>query len=95
MGQGTGEVHRCARASEGLSDRQEDIWQPLFAVAALAGGDWPERARAAYIESIEKALPMLGTEYDYLNGPVLLRVSQDLTPTQAKGYQRALAKLKV
>ena len=32
---------------EGLSDRQEDIWQPLFAVAVLAGGDWPERARWA------------------------------------------------
>jgi hypothetical protein len=32
---------------EGLSDRQEDIWQPLFAVAALAGGDWPERAEWA------------------------------------------------
>ncbi len=53
------------------------------------------KARAAYIESIEKALPIMGTEYDYLNGPVLLRVSQYFTPTQAKGYQRALAKLKV
>jgi hypothetical protein len=53
------------------------------------------KRRAAYIESMEKALPILGTEYDYLNGPVLVRVSQYLTPTQAKGYQRALAKLKV
>ena len=35
-----------------------------------------------------------GPEYDYVSGPVLLRVSQYLTPTQAKGYQHALAKLK-
>jgi hypothetical protein len=53
------------------------------------------KARAAYIESVLKADPMLGTEYDYLNGPVLLRVSQYLIPSQAEEYQRALAKIKV
>jgi hypothetical protein len=42
-----------------------------------------------------KADPMLGTEYDYLNGPVLLRVSQYLIPSEARAYQRALAKIKV
>jgi len=31
----------------GLHDREEDLWEPLFAVADLAGGDWPRRARAA------------------------------------------------
>lgn len=53
------------------------------------------KARAAYIESVLKADPMLGTEYDYLNGPVLLRVSQYLIPSQAEEYQRALARIKV
>ncbi len=53
------------------------------------------KARAVYIESVLKADPMLGTEYDYLNGPVLLRVSQYLIPSQAEEYQRALAKIKV
>ena len=53
------------------------------------------KARAAYIESVLEANPMLGTEYDYLNGPVLLRVSQYLIPSQAEEYQRALAKIKV
>ena len=43
------------------------------------------KARAVYIESVLKADPMLGTEYDYLNGPVLLRVSQYLIPSQAAG----------
>ncbi len=32
-----------------LSDRAADGWEPLFAVADLAGGDWPSRARAAAI----------------------------------------------
>jgi len=49
------------------------------------------KARANYIESLEKAAPILGTEYDYVNGPILLRVSQYLTPSQAKGYEQVLA----
>jgi hypothetical protein len=30
-----------------LSDRAFDVWEPLLAIAGLAGGDWPERAHAA------------------------------------------------
>src|SRR5688572_27035323 len=30
-----------------LNDRAADIWEPLFAIADLAGGDWPELARQA------------------------------------------------
>jgi len=30
-----------------LDDRAQDCWEPLLAVADLAGGNWPERARAA------------------------------------------------
>jgi hypothetical protein len=29
----------------GLSDRTADAWDPLLAIADLAGGDWPDRAR--------------------------------------------------
>jgi hypothetical protein len=28
-------------------DRAADAWEPLFAIADVAGGDWPKRARAA------------------------------------------------
>jgi hypothetical protein len=35
---------------EGVEDRPDDIWTPLLSVAEAAGGDWPERARAACIE---------------------------------------------
>jgi Protein of unknown function (DUF3631)/Toprim domain len=31
----------------GFSDRAADAWEPLFAIADLAGGDWPQRARKA------------------------------------------------
>lgn len=32
---------------EELSDRQQDCWEPLVAIADAAGGRWPERARRA------------------------------------------------
>lgn len=34
---------------EGLDDRAFDIWEPLLAIAELAGGDWPEKARKAAV----------------------------------------------
>jgi Protein of unknown function (DUF3631) len=37
-----------------LSDRMQDVWEPLLAIADLAGGDWPERARAAAVELYRK-----------------------------------------
>jgi len=30
-----------------VEDRAADTWEPLFAIAELAGGDWPKRATAA------------------------------------------------
>jgi hypothetical protein len=33
-----------------LSDRAQDGWEPLLAIADAAGGDWPARARTAAIE---------------------------------------------
>ena len=31
----------------GLDDRQQDSWEPLLAIASVAGGDWPDRAQLA------------------------------------------------
>jgi len=36
-------------APTSLNDRAVDNWAPLFAIADIAGGDWPEKARAAAI----------------------------------------------
>ena len=30
-----------------MDDRPADVWEPLIAVADLAGGDWPKLARDA------------------------------------------------
>ena len=32
---------------DGITDRAADAWEPLLAIADLAGGEWPEKARAA------------------------------------------------
>jgi hypothetical protein len=32
---------------DGVRDRAADVWEPLFVVAELAGGDWPRRVRDA------------------------------------------------
>jgi hypothetical protein len=40
------ELHHAAPAMP-LEDRAADTWEPLVAIADLAGGDWPERSRAA------------------------------------------------
>ncbi|WP_199750122.1 hypothetical protein [Amycolatopsis sp. WAC 04169] len=47
------------------------------------------KARMDFIQSVAKNLPAVG-EYDYLKGPVLVRVSRFLTPDQAKEYEAAL-----
>lgn len=43
----------------GITDRDADVWEALIAVADLAGGDWPSRARAAAIALVaaSKAKP--------------------------------------
>jgi hypothetical protein len=38
-----------------VEDRAADTWEPLVAVADLAGGDWPQRARAACKALVDRA----------------------------------------
>ncbi len=40
---------------DGVDDRPADVWEPLLAVADAAGGNWPERARAACVELVNAA----------------------------------------
>lgn len=48
------------------------------------------KARAKYIFTVESAAAILGAEYDYLKGPILVRVSQYLTPAQAATYRKVV-----
>jgi hypothetical protein len=46
--------------------------------------------RTEYVESIGKSGVGPFAEYDYRRGQVLLRVAGNLTPKQARQYERAL-----
>lgn len=48
---------------DGVVDRDADLWEPLLAVADAAGGDWPQRARAAAVALVsqsKQSTPSLG-----------------------------------
>jgi hypothetical protein len=47
------------------------------------------KGRAEYIQSVLKNSG-LGAEYDYLRGPVLIRVTGNLSPSKARDYEKAL-----
>lgn len=53
------------------------------------GSDADAISRKNYIQRILTASPALGSEYDYLKGPMLLRVTGRLTPAQAGAYNQA------
>jgi hypothetical protein len=42
-------AHAEPAMPDGLSDREEEVWEPLVAIADLAGADWPRRARRAAV----------------------------------------------
>ncbi|MGZ5050456.1 MAG: DUF3631 domain-containing protein [Methylobacter sp.] len=60
---------------ERLNDRAQDNWEPLLAIADVAGGDWPHQARQA-------ALKLSGSESDSMSvGVELLSDIQEVFDT--------------
>jgi serine/threonine-protein kinase len=47
-------------------------------------------ARQRYIQQVQTTAPFVGTEYSYLDGTALVRVSGKLTPDQAADYERVI-----
>jgi Protein of unknown function (DUF3631) len=48
---------------DGIEDRHADVWEALLAIADAAGGNWPERARAAaiaFVSESRESTPSLG-----------------------------------
>ena len=41
---------------EGIEDRTADCWEPLLAIADMAGGEWPAKARAAAVALTRSAI---------------------------------------
>jgi hypothetical protein len=66
---------------DALDDRAEEAWEPLLAIADLAGGTWPVRARAAALD-----LSADREASDDALGPWLLRDIGDVF--DAKGVDR-------
>ncbi|MET7451885.1 hypothetical protein ABZT03_08320 [Streptomyces sp. NPDC005574] len=52
------------------------------------GNSEDAQTRAKYIQTVTKSMPAL-SEYDYVDGTVLVRVSHYLTPQQAAAYKTA------
>lgn len=47
----------------GIVDRPAEVWEPLIAIADMAGGDWPALARAACVDIVtesKESTPSLG-----------------------------------
>ena len=47
LDQGDNIAAACPAIPDELNDRAADVWEPLLAIADIAGGDWPARARLA------------------------------------------------
>jgi hypothetical protein len=48
---------------DGITDRDADVWEPLLAIADVAGADWPRRARVAAVALVtlsKESTPSLG-----------------------------------
>lgn len=43
-------------------------------------------ARAEYLQTIQRSMPLLGSEWDYVKGGVLVRISGNLKPSSATKY---------
>lgn len=66
-----------------LNDREQDNWEPLFAIADVAGNDWAERARKAALnisKSNQNATTSIGIEllsaiHDVFQNKMIARIS--------------------
>lgn len=61
-----GTLERRPDMPDGVVDRAKDVWKPLVAVADAAGGQWPERGRAACLAALkaedEGGVPSMGIQ---------------------------------
>ena len=79
-----------------LYDSRTKCSDGLGATCGATIEQWPTpadaKARMDYIQGILKDSPMLGSEYDYLRGSLLLRVDGALKPSAAAAYETAFDK---
>jgi putative DNA primase/helicase len=78
-----------------LNDRAADIWEPLLAIADLAGGDWPGLARQAAhkLSLADDDIPLIGYFLSDLRNWMLIRktdriLSRDIVATFNRLHDR-------
>jgi hypothetical protein len=69
-----------------IQDRAADIWEPLIAVADLAGGKWPRLAREAAV-----ALVAAASDTEPSLGLILLADTRTVFSDPALGYPDAMS----
>jgi len=69
-----------------LNDRAADAWEPLLAIADVAGGDWPQRARAAAIALSGKEEETVSLDTELLSD---IRDLRQIGPTKGPPEQRS------
>lgn len=75
-----------------LAPGLEEWWaENVYGIEVFADHD-DAQARADYIQKVTKGMPAL-TEYDYVAGDAVVRVSHLLTPAEAAQYKAAAARL--
>jgi putative DNA primase/helicase len=73
------------RMPEGFFSRLEENYHLLFAIADLAGGEWPKKARAAAVKlSQERDAPSLGKRLLAIFFALFIRHGPQLTSKQAE-----------
>lgn len=77
--------------SEDVIDTREGAVDPGGSVEVFAD-EQAAQNRLKFIQAMTAGVPAF-TEYGYVSGSVLVRVSKSLTPEQAAEYERALADL--
>jgi hypothetical protein len=78
------EALACTEPHLPVINRDADRWRPLVAIADLAGGEWPKRARRAIKEEMQQA-----TEPD--TGELLLRSIADIFQMNPAQYKRSIS----
>jgi putative DNA primase/helicase len=77
-----GEIGRATPVMpDGIHNRQADNWSPLLAIADVAGGEWPDRARHA-------AKTLVGAREDQSTSVMLLSDIRDLFDSRPDGKIR-------
>jgi hypothetical protein len=77
--------HAVPDLPDELADRTADAWEPLLAIAELAGGDWPTRARVA-------AVGLRASDDETSRGVQLLDTMRRTMEGAPKAFSAALVK---